>query len=249
MKRTVLPLIVALTLLLTPAIASAESSPAEGASITILGYGSASAAPDSVRIRFNISHEPIYGPGGPELKFVDLLDLEAVRDTLVKHGIPADEIAIDSFNSDYRYGPSNNAGQISFIFSDVPGLRTFLDSILEDLEDQRGPNINGARFVFLVENCEELETQAMQAAFDDARARAAKMAAILGKTPGSVISISEEISLQGANLPAESCIGLNITSGYSVYPVFSNLGSAANSMLEVKIGIMLKATFTLESDQ
>lgn len=252
MKRAVLPLIVALALLVTPAIASAQSSPAEAASVTVLGYGTASAAPDSVRVRLYVSQEPTYGPGGPELEFVDPVDLKIVRDTLVKHGVAADGIEIDPFSSDYHYGPSSRAGELSFILSDVAGLRTFLDSILEDLEDQRGPKINAARFVFLVENCEELETQAMQAAFDDARARAAKMAAILDKTPGNVISISEEISSQGANSPVEGCIALDMmdaAGGYSVYHVLSSPGGKTNSMLKVEVGIMLKATFALEPDQ
>lgn len=252
MKRSVSPLIVALALLVTPAIAFAESPPVEGATIAMLGYGTASAVPDSVRVRLHVTVEPTYGPGGPELAFVELADLEVVREALVKHGVDADAIEIDQFSSSYRYGPSSRAGEFSFIFSDVPGLRTFLDSILEDLEDQRGPKISAASFVFLAENCEELEARAMQAAFDDARARAAKMAAILGKTPGNVVSISEQISARGANSPAESCIGLEMmdgAGGYSAYQVLSNSGRIANSMLKVEVGIMLNATFTLESDQ
>ena len=42
---------------------------------------------------------------------------------------------------------------------------------------------------------------------------------------------------------------LIVAGGYSVYHILSSPGSKTNSMLKVEVGIMLKATFTLESDQ
>ncbi|MDE0142986.1 MAG: SIMPL domain-containing protein [Caldilineaceae bacterium] len=252
MKRIIPALIVALALLVTPVIAVAESPPAEGASITVLGYGTASAAPDSVRARLHVSVEPTYGPGGPELSFVDLADMEIVRDALVEHGVDADDIEINPFSSSYRYGPSGQAGEFSFVYSDVAGLREFLDSVLEYLDDNKGPKINAATFVFLVENCEELEAQAMQAAYDDARARAGTMAAIVGKRPGEVISMSEDLSSRGANAPVEGCITLDMMDGGGgnlVYHAISSSAGLDNSMLKVEVGILLKATFTLESGE
>lgn len=249
MKRIILPLVVALAILVTPSIAAAESPPAEGGSITVLGYGTASAPPDSVRVRLHVSLEPTYGPGGPELEFIDLADLEVVRDALVKYGIDADEIETNPFSSSYHYGPSGQSGALSFVYSDVAGLRTFLDSILEYLEDNKGPKINAASLVFLVENCEELEAEAMQSAFDDASERAGTMAAILGKKPGNAISISEEISSGGANSPVDGCIALDMMQGgESVYFSIGSSMGLANSILKVEIGILLKATFALESE-
>lgn len=251
MKRIILPLIVALAILVTPPAAFAESPPAEGETVTILGYGTASAPPDAVSVRLHVSLEPTYGPGGPELAFIDLAELEIVRDALIEHGLDADDLEMDPFSSSYSYGPSGQAGEFRFVYSDVAGLRTFLDLVLEYLDDNKGPKLNAASFVFLVEDCGALEAQAMQAAFDDARARAETLAAVLGKTPGNVISVSEETSSQGADSPVKGCISLDVLEGSGGnLRYFSGTSSGLeNSILKVEVGILLEATFSLESDQ
>ena len=73
-----------LALLVVPAIGYGASSVEEGATITALGYGAASAPPDSVRVDLYVNEEPTYGPGGPELAFVQPADLEDVRNLLVE---------------------------------------------------------------------------------------------------------------------------------------------------------------------
>jgi len=245
MKAGTVVLLCLLALLLVPATGYGASAVAEGATMTALGYGAASAPPDSVRVDLYISEEPTYGPGGPELAFVQPADLESVQNLLVKNGVDKETFEIDPFSTAYPYGSSSPSGEISFIYSDVAGLRAMLQAVLDEMEDARGPNIQAARLVFMVENCAALEEEAMQAALNNARTRAARLAAQLEMTPGPIRAVSEDIASTGLAAPAGGCIVLeNLETPFAF---FRNAGSAAaNSINEVEVAVSLKATFALE---
>ena len=99
----------------------------------------------------------------------------------------------------------------------------------------------------MVEDCAALEEEAMQAALNDARTRAARMAGLLEMTPGPISSLSEDISSSGVSAPAGGCITLESLESSGFYRFFGSAGSAAtNSMNEVEVAISLKAAFTLE---
>ena len=89
----------------------------------------------------------------PKMTFVEAADLEHVRDFLVENGVDKDTTQVDLFSRNYAYGPSSFAGEISFAYSEVDGLRALLQAVLDEMEGRRGPNIQGARIVFLVEDC------------------------------------------------------------------------------------------------
>ena len=247
MKTKLIVMLCLLALLVVPAAGYGASAVEEGATITALGYGVASAPPDSVRVDLYINEEPTYGPGGPKLVFVQPADLEDVQNLLVKNGVDEETIEINTLSTDYAYGSNSPAGEISFIYSDVAGLRTMLQAVLDEMEGRRGPNIQAARFVFMVEDCAALEEEAMQAALNDARTRAARMAGLLEMTPGPIRSLSEDISSSGVAAPAGGCIALESLAPSGAYSFLRNAGSAAtNNMNEVEVAISLKATFALE---
>ena len=250
MRNSLVALLSIAALLLVPtagygAAPAEEATPDPATSVTVLGYGAASAPPDSARVNLYIGDEPTYGPGGPELAFVQPADLEDVRDSLVNNGVDEDKIQIDSFSHNYLYGPSNFAGEISFTYSEVDGLRTFLQALLDEMEERRGPNIQGAKIVFLVDDCAALETAAMRAALDNARQRATRMAALLDMTPGRVTAVSEDLS-SNVERPAGGCIALENLTFSSGFTYMGASGVPANSASKVEVGILLKATFALE---
>lgn len=249
MKRFILALVVAMVFVVSREMTVAASSPEEGAGITVLGYGSASAPPDRVRIKLFVSEEPIYGPGGPVLKFVQMADLEDVRDVLVELGIESDAIEINPFARDYVYGPAASAGELVFTYSDVPGLRSLLESLLDEMEDRRGPNVSGVQLDFRVDDCKALETEAMQAAVADARDRAERLAGAFGMTAGHVISISEDVSLSDSAVAVEGCIAKQHTGSPGGIGLLSGRGGGTNSAVKVEIGILVKTTFTLEPNE
>ena len=247
MKAKLIVMLCLLALLVVPATGYGASSVEEGATITTLGYGTASAPPDSVRVDLYINEEPTYGPGGPELAFVQLADLEHVQDLLVNNGVDEETIEVNILNTNYSYGSNSPSGEISFIYSDVFGLRAMLQAVLDEMEGRRGPNIQAASFIFMVKDCAALEEEAMQAALNDARTRAARMAGLLEMTPGPIRSVSEDVSSSGVAAPAGGCIALESLESSGIYSFFRNAGSAAtNNMNEVEVAISLKATFALE---
>ena len=249
MKRFILALVVAVAFVAPRDTAVAASPPEEGAGITVLGYGSASAPPDSVQIKLFVSEEPIYGPGGPVLKFVQMADLEDVRDVLVELGIESEAIEINPFTRDYVYGPASSAGELTFIYTDVAGLRSLLESLLDEMEDRRGPKVSGAQFDFRVDDCKALETEAMQAAVADARDRAERLAAMLGMTAGNVISISEDVALSDSDVAVEGCIANHQAGSPGGIGLFGGRVGGTNSAVKVEIGILVKTTFTLEASE
>ena len=247
MKAKMIAMLCLLALLVVPAIGYGASTVEKGATITALGYGAASASPDSVRVDLYINEEPTYGPGGPELVFVQPTDLEDVQDLLVKNGVDEETIEVNILSTDYSYGSNSPAGEVSFTYSDVAGLRTMLQAVLEGMEGRRGPNIQAASFIFMVEDCAALEEEAMQTALNDARTRAARMAGLLKMTPGPIRTVSEDISSSSVAAPAGGCIALESLESSGIYSFFRNAGSTAtNNMNEVGVAISLKATFALE---
>ena len=163
-----------------------------------MGYGTASAAPDSVRVNLYVGEEPTYGPGGPEMSFVEPADLEHVSEFLVEEGVDEDTIEINLLSRNYAYGPSSFAGEVAFTFSELEGLRALLQALRDEMKNRRGPAIQGANIVFRVEDCASLEGEAMRDALNSARQRATRMAGILEMSPGRVISVSEDVSPVGA---------------------------------------------------
>lgn len=246
MKSRTVVLLCLLALLLVPAIGYGASAVEEGATLTALGYGTASAPPDSVRVNLYVGEEPSYGPGGPELAFVQPADLEEVQDLLIENGVDKETIEIDPFSTAYTYGSSSPSGEISFIYSDVVGLRAMLQAVLDEMEDARGPNIRAARFIFMVEDCAALEKEAMQAALNSARTRAARLAAQLEMTPGPVREVSEDIASTRVAAPGGGCIAHESLESPGGYGLAYGAGLPTNSMNEVEVAVSLKATFALE---
>ena len=121
-----------------------------------------------------------------------------------------------------------------------------LQTVLDEMESRRGPNIQAARLIFMLEDCAALEEEAMQAALNDARARAARMAGLLEMTPGPVRAVSEDILLSGAAAPGGGCIYLERLDSSGGYGFAYSAGPATNSVNGVEVAVSLKATFTLE---
>ncbi len=254
MKSTLLTLLLTASLLLLPATSlgappNQEASPELPMSVTVLGYGAASAAPDSVGVNLYIGEQPSYGPGGPELSFVAPTDLEEVKDFLVEQGIDVETIEINYLSRNYAYGPSSFAGEVVFSFNELDRLLSLMQGLVDEMEGRRGPTIQGANMLFRVEDCATLELEAMRAALEDARQRASRMASLLDMSLGRVITVSEDVSPVGAIRPAGGCIahaGQTATGGYFLMGSSSTL---ANSPSEVEVAIMLKATFALEKPE
>lgn len=251
MKSTFLSLLLIATVLLVPATSLGAPSTQEttmdlSSSITVLGYGTASAVPDSARVNLYIGERPTYGPGDPAIMLVSPGDMEEMRDSLVQKGVKEQDIQINLLSRNYALGPSGFVGEIVFTYSQVDELSGLLQALLDEQTGRRGPYIQGADVLFQVDDCAALEETAMKAALDEARNRATRMAELLELSPGRVISVSEDLSSAGLGPQVGGCIaleGLTSSRGFSFLGIS---GAMANTPSEVEVGIMLKTTFALE---
>ena len=254
MKNLLVGLLCVVALLLIPAASygaprTQEATPDITTSITVLGYGSASSAPDRARVQLLISERPSFGPGGPGspgLVLPDSDDLELVRDYLVENGVDGDTIQIDLFSSNFPYGPSNFASEITFTYAELDSLRALLQKLVDELEARPGPIIQSAQVVFLVEDCAALEEAAMQAALDDARQRATRLAGLLDMTRGRVIAVNEDHASAIAIGASGGCIALDGLASFGIDTFLSGSSPLVNTAARVEVGILLKMTFALD---
>jgi uncharacterized protein YggE len=210
--------------------------------ITVLGYGEAVSAADTVLVRLAVSTAPNYGPSGlPEFTPVDEENIQILVDALVENGITVTEITTNTFGWSSFTGTA--AGEVSFSYSEPANLTNFLSAVQETLRDHRGPPLPVATTSFRVEDCMELETEAWQVALDDARQRAERVADLMEAELGRLVTVTElepTISTYGPNSDGGGCIALEADPS-----VLMNIPST-NTASEVKVAIRLQASYTFE---
>ena len=251
MKSTLLGLLCVLALVTVPSTSygappAEEPLPELATSVTVLGYSTASAAPESVRVQLQIGDQPSFATGAQGLTLPDSDELELVGDFLVENGVDEDTIQIDLFSSNIPYGPSNFGSKITFTYAEPSRLSALLKKLRDKMAARRGPTILNAEVVFLVEECAALEEAAMQGALDNARQRAARMAGLLEMTLGWVISVSEDHTSTVALGTTGGCIALDGLASFGMDLFVRGASPLVNTASKVEVGILLKATFALE---
>jgi uncharacterized protein YggE len=239
----------AIVLLFTVAVAPVaqgaqliQAVPAGEQEITVLGYGEAVAVADSVRVRLSVPTQPNYGPTGfPQFTPVDEENMQILVDALIENGIDATEITTNTFAWSSYTGSA--AGEVTFTYAEPANLMTLLAAVQETLEDRRGPPLPIANTSFRVDDCLALESEAWQAALDDARQRAERVAALMEAELGRLVTVTElepTISPYGTNADGGGCIALEVD------PVMAVPIPSSNTASEVKVAIRLQAGYTLE---
>ena len=241
MKNILFSVLFVLALLVVPTASYAaplahEDSEDPVPSITVTGYGYASAAPNAVRVHLFTGTHISYGISGPELLLVDPDDLILVRDLLVESGINEDTIKINLFSHSFA-GPGGLTSAVAFTHDEPDNLSDFLQILQDDLKAKRGPVIHSMQVAFMVEDCYALEELAIQAAFKDAQERAARVAGLLNMTLGQgVLAISEDYLPSGCK-EIENAFN-SLVSSYAFM--------LANTASEVEVGTILRVTFPVE---
>lgn len=251
MKNRFLVMLCALVLALLPttslaASAVEESLPDPEPTLSVLGFGTASAVPDSVQVKMQLGQEPSFGPGGPQFEIPDPAGLDLVRSYLIENGVAESSIQVGFFSRSFPLGMLMPGSSISFAYPDPDGLRDFLQSMVDDLATERGPAIQDVQFAYLVNDCGAIEEAAMKAALDNARKRAETLADLLQMSVGRVISVSEENSANIAVGASGGCIALTGLRSFGIDSVMGMMSPLTNSVEKAEVGILLRATFALE---
>ena len=210
-------------------------TPSDGQpSITVTGYGYASAPPDAARVHLVLGYQFTFPGEGPDLLLVEPDVIEAVRDLLLERGIREETLKINLLGSSL-FMPTSPTSEISFTFDEPGGLHNFLREFHKELQAQRAPAIQSIQVAFIVEDCNVLEEEAILDAFADAKMRADRLSRLLNLPLGEeVVAVSEDrISPQCRDY------------------AFSDFISRAtfdleNNVSAVEVGAMLRVSFAIE---
>ncbi|MCY3902097.1 MAG: SIMPL domain-containing protein [Caldilineaceae bacterium] len=251
MKNRFLVIVCALALALLPATslsasAAEELLPEPEPTLSVLGFGTASAVPDSVQVKVQLGQEPSFGPGAPQFEIPDAAGLERVRSYLIENGVAESSIQVEFFSRNFPLGMLMPGSSISFSYPDPDGLRDFLQTMVVELAAERGPAIQDVQFAYLVDDCGVIEEAAMKTALENAKKRAETLAVLLQMSVGRIISVAEDNSANVAVGASGGCIALTGLRSFGIESVMGMMSPLTNSAEKVEVGILLRATFALE---
>jgi uncharacterized protein YggE len=199
--------------------------------ITLLGRGAASAAPNYVRVRLFIAGA-VADPNTVGFRFASEADLQQVVLTLQSAGVPLEELRSIPFSR--RSDASAGVGEIRFLYRQPGNLSAFLSDALNRLAGNPNTRVVDIAVQFGVDNCAPLEVEAMRAAILSARARAEPMAQVLNVSLGPVLSVSENVP----SIPVTgSC--LNLADQTEFMPL------VGDTPTEVEVAVTLAVTFVM----
>lgn len=179
--------------LLTPQLATAQQGAASG-TLTVVGYGEASAPADLVTVYLSISSESGFMGPVPTASESDLEAVATVSDALVTAGIDEGTISVLTgpgvVSAMSYYGPA--IALLRFEMADPTNetLTAAIDAATDAAAEQR-LFVGGLSVRLSSDDCATLERQAREAAVADARERAGVMGDIVGLLPGEVIAVRD----------------------------------------------------------
>ncbi len=231
------------TLAATSGAALAQQTVPQASTITVSGYGSASAPADEVFVRLTTGGESSYGPSGPEFEPMDERDMQTMVDLLVEAGVDENTIFTDSFaRSNYGSYP---AGEVSFTYGEPGNLNEFLGDYQSEMESSRGPQVGAGAAIFLIDDCAATETEAIQMALEDARSRAERMATEAGVELGEIVSLSEgptgAIEVFGSSATG-GCAAIEAATRQSSFGIG---GPGLNSADRVDVSVVVQVVYAM----
>ncbi len=231
------------TLAASGGAALAQQTVPNESTITVSGYGSASAPADEVFVRLTTGGESSYGPSGPEFEPMDERDMQTMVDLLVEAGVDEETVFTDSFaRSNYGSYP---AGEVSFTYGEPGNLNEFLGDYQSEMESSRGPQVGAGAAIFLIDDCAATETEAIQMALEDARSRAERMAAEAGVELGEIVSLSEgpsgAIDVFGASSTG-GCAAIEAATRQSSFGIG---GPGLNSADRVDVSVVVQVVYAM----
>ncbi len=166
-----------------------ETSPTEvpGRTLSVSGTGSVNLAPDIAHVNVGVHTE------NPDVvKAIDTNNQtsQKIKDILIKYGIAGKDIQTSNFSvfTNNQYDGSGVQKSTTFIVDNTLSVTVRdlnqLSKLIGEVTRNGANNINGIQFD--VSDKSKALSDARKLAFEDARAQASEMAAILGTTLGEV---------------------------------------------------------------
>jgi uncharacterized protein YggE len=173
------------------------------AGITVLGYGMASATADSAIVEFYFSTGAVVKPDVPAdsgsgssgsertqttaATSIKESDLQVVIDAIVAQGVSRDDV---EFIGGSYYDPYYSSATLRVTTKDMAKLGAIIQAATNAAATLSGIALQGSYVSYTLSDCTALEREALQAAKQDAEARADVLADVLGVGRGGVSAAS-----------------------------------------------------------
>ncbi len=199
---SIISLLVAVSIMLT-ACAQQGGAPsgapaAESKVITVVGQGEAKGVPDQARVNVGVD---VFEPEVGQAVEKNEATIKAIMEALAGLGIAPEDIQTSNYSlyAEQKYGDQGAEGisgyrvsnQVSVTIRDIERVSEVLEAVIS----AGANNIYGVEFT--VSDPAALESQAREAAMQDARQRAAELAGLEGLQIGDIILISESFNQVG----------------------------------------------------
>jgi uncharacterized protein YggE len=208
--------------------------------VTVSGYGEASATPTGASIRLSISAGDAFFSSSDSfnIEFIEAEELEPVVDAIKAQGVDEDDISVNAFaQSQYGYG---GAAEITFQWPKPDGISELAGEIQDAVRRETDYSLAGFQVLFTVDDCEALETEAQEAALEDAREKAERLGKLAGLEVGDITGVMEGGGLASIYGLEGGCATLE------QFPTDFFSSSLSNSASEVTIDATLSVTFAAE---
>jgi len=171
---------------------------AESRVITVVGQGEAKGVPDQARVNVGVD---VFEPEVGQAVEKNEATIKAIMEALAGLGIAPKDIQTSNYSlyAEQKYGDQGAEGisgyrvsnQVSVTIRDIERVSEVLEAVIS----AGANNIYGVEFT--VSDPAALESQAREAAMQDARQRAAELAGLEGLQIGDIILISESFNQVG----------------------------------------------------
>lgn len=210
--------------------------------VTVVGAGEVKAEPDRVRVRLTVgSGEDYFDSGLPSLEIVKEEDLEPVVKALKDEGVSEEDISVNTFaQNEYSYFGAG-AAQITFLWPRPDELETILETAQEAIRRKTDYSLQNLEVMFTLSECEPLEEKAEEAALEDARRKAKRLAGMADLSLGDIIAISEASGLLGLSIGLSGCDAYDEFASFDYYPA-----EGFSSPSEVTVSVTLQISFAIQ---
>lgn len=216
----------------------ASAAIAEG--ITVTGYGDATDVPTGATIRLEIGDDGFFsGSSSPLLELIDPEEVQPLVDLIEEQGVNDEDITVNTLSqSQFGYGAS---ATITFPWSGVDGLNELVDELADGTRQETEYDLIAFNVLFTVDDCEQLEEAAQEAAIEDARQRAGRLAELGGLDLGDIVAIADAGSFTSLYGLPQGCAAFEDVAAIDLFGA-----NPGNSPEQVEIDSTLTVTFAAD---
>jgi uncharacterized protein YggE len=208
--------------------------------ITVVGSGDVEVKPDVALVRLTVGSGSRFDSSEGSVQLIDEQELEPVVKALTDAGAPKDDIYVDTFSGS-TYGPNEGAAAITVKWSRPQEVKKILATAQRAIRKETAFNLQNVAVVFMRDDCDGPEENAMRAALADARKRAERLASLSHAKLGRLIAVSEATS-GGALTPftTQRCGAAELLA-----PGLFEYQAAAATADEMTVNATLEVTFAV----